>query len=157
MIFLLENWKALVLAALVAAALSFFGLWRHEVKAFDAFKIEVKALGKQAEIEAKRVNDLHDQTVKDVSNAWNTALPKVRDNAVRNYAAAHPDRVRDASCGPVPGHAGGPSSPDGAGKEQMAAGQACQPDDQFIRDAAEDALKIGTWQDWARRNSLPVK
>lgn len=119
---------------------------------YDGFVAQTKTIGEQAEIKAEETNDLHQKTLEDVSHAWEKELPIARNNAVAAYLAAHPVRVSrsDTSCNQVPGNAGSQQSNDGTGKE-------CVPDETLIRDCAEDALKIGTWQDWARLNLLPVK
>ena len=148
--------------AVFAAALFGFGYVKgleHEKVVFDAFKAKVEEVGKTAQIEAKRVNDLHQKTLEDVSNVWKNQLQPARDGAVAAYIAAHPARVRDtsSSSGTMPGNAGRIEGNDAASKEQLPTGETCRPDDRFIQDAAEDALAIKTWQDWATKNGLPVK
>lgn len=162
MIFLLANWKALALAGLLAVVALFFGLWRHEVSAFDSFRVKVQAEGLAAKAEATRVNDQHQKTLEDVSHAWSNQLKPARDGAVAAYLAHQPVVMRTSpGLGGLSINANGSGSPDAAGQERVApdASQvaACQPDAGFIADAAEDALKVKSWQDFAIENGLPVK
>ena len=115
------------------------------------FKAEVAVLGKQAEAEKKRVEADHKRIAKEMSDAWAKNLEAARAGAVRNYAAR---LRRDAGGRAVPGDAAGAKAPDGAGKEQVAA---CAPDEQFIRDAAEDAARLTEWQLWAGQVGIKTK
>ena len=159
MIFLLANWKLCAMAALVASTTLFFGLWRHESNAFSAYQTSIKVAGEVAKVEAKRVNDLHQKTLEDVSNAWNSQLKPARDGAVAaylNHQRVFPstDQVRLSSAGD------GSKGTDATGPERVApdAGQVtCQPDAGLIQDSAQDALMIQKWQEWATLNALPVK
>lgn len=47
--FAIDNWKALLAGLLLALVALFFSLWRHEVKAFNAFRVEVAAAAKAQE------------------------------------------------------------------------------------------------------------
>ena len=141
---LLANWKLVAIGILSLALALTFKLWRGEVKEFAMFKAQVELLGKQAEAEKKRIETEHAKVTKEIGDAWAKNLDSVRNNAVARY------RMRDnPGRGFMPGLTLRPQEPDGACKEQVADG--------FIADAAEDAAKVGAWQDWARSLNLPVK
>ena len=148
MMWLLSNWKLVVLSLLIGYASLVTKLWRMSADDFSHYKADVAA-------EAAAKDQQHQKTVEDVSNAWNSILPGVRSNAVSSYLAAHRTGggMQPASPGNVQ-PASGAEGTDGAGKEQLSA---CQPDARFIQDAAEDALKIKKWQDWATENQLPIQ
>lgn len=119
---------------------------------YDGLVTSTRVLGEAAAADAKRVNELHQQVLKETQNDFNKQLPQVRSGAVAAYRAAHPDRLH----GPYPGQGGLPGSAGGV-EENDGTGQKCLLDASFITDAAEDALKIDWWQQWARKNNLPVR
>ena len=142
---LLANWKLVAIGILSLALALTFKLWRGEVKEFAMFKAQVEVLGKQAEAEKKRIETEHAKVTKEIGDAWAKNLDAVRNNAVARY------RMRDnPGRGFMPGLTLRPKEPDGASKERLA----CNPDEAFIADAAEDAAKVGAWQDWARSLNL---
>ena len=145
---LLANWKLVAIVILSLALALTFKLWRGEVKEFAMFKAQVEVLGKQAKAEKKRIETEHAKVTKEIGDAWAKNLDSVRNNAVARY------RLRDnPGRGFMPGLTLRPQEPDGASKERLA----CDPDEAFIADAAEDAAKVTAWQDWARSLNLPVK
>jgi len=146
----LSNWKLVVLGVLSALLALTFNLWRGEVRDFAVFKAQVEVLGKQAEAEKKRVKAENKRIAKEMSDAWAKNLEVARDNAVRNYVAR---LRRDAGRSAVPGATAGAQAPAGAGKEQVAA---CTPDEQFIRDAAEDAARVEEAREFFQRHKFPT-
>ena len=55
--FLLANWRWVLIGSLILSTGLFFKLWREDVRAFTAYKIEVAALGKAAEMEKARIEE----------------------------------------------------------------------------------------------------
>lgn len=150
MLWVLSNWKLVAIAVLSALLALTFNLWRSEARAFAVFQAQVEVLGKAAEAEKKRVEAENKRIAKEMSDAWAKNLEVARDNAVRNYAA----RVRrDASRREVSKPAAGAEAHVGAGKESVAA---CTPDEQFIRDAAEDAARVEETREFFRRHKFPT-
>ena len=146
---LLANWKLVAIGILSLALALTFKLYRNEVEKYALFRAQVATLGEQAKAEKKRIETEHAKVTKEIGDAWAKNLDSVRNNAVTRY------RLRDnPGRGFMPGLTLRPQEPDGASKEQM---DSCTPDEQFIRDAAEDAAKVTAWQDWARSLNLPVK
>ena len=146
----LKNWTLVAIAILSLALALTFKLWRGEVRSFAVFKAQVEVLGKQAEAEKKRVEEENKRIAKEMSDAWAKNLEVARDNAVRNYAAR---LRRDAGRSAVPELAAGAQAPAGAGKERVAA---CTPDEQFIRDAAEDAARVKEAREFFQRHRFPT-
>lgn len=141
---LLANWKLVAIGILSLALALTFKLYRNEVEKYALFRAQVAVLGEQAKAEKKRIETEHAKVTKEIGDAWAKNLDAVRNNAVARY------RMRDnPGRGFMPGLTLRPQEPDGACKEQVADG--------FIADAAEDAAKVGAWQDWARSLNLPVK
>lgn len=151
--YLLANWKLAAIAVLLATTVLLGKLWINEVRSGAAYRATVEQAGRDAKEEADKINAKHEQTVKDVSDAWNKQIQPARDGAVAAYKRRNPVGMRPG-CGEVrlPGYATSAEVPDGAGQEPMA-----QPDAGFIRDCAEDALKIGMWQKFAIDNNLPAR
>lgn len=145
----LKNWTLVAIAVLALALGVTFKLWRGEVRDFAVFKAQVEVLGKQAETEKKRVEAENKRLAKEMSDAWAKNLDVARNSAVRNYAAR---LQRDANGRAVPGASAGAKAPAGAGKEQVAA---CTPDEQFVRDAAEDAARVEEAREFFRSHKFP--
>lgn len=152
---LLLTVKLVILAVLVAWGSVATWAWNREVHAFAEFKAEVKAAGEQAEKEAKATEAKHNQVLVEVSHAWSDQLPKIRSGAVAAYLRRHPERVPDAGGCQVRGAADSAQGPDGTGEERVAA--RCEPDEGFIRDAAEDASKVRLCREWIERIGFPVE
>lgn len=147
MMFLISNWRYVLIALLIASNALTYKLWQRSVTAFDDYKIAVIAEGERAKQEAEAVNKLHQQTLEDVSNAWAIQLPSIRAGAVTAFLNRYPLGLRPATNqGCLPGHADSPKEPDGTSEEQL-----------FVRDCAEDAGRLGLWQEWARKNMLEVR
>lgn len=149
MMFLISNWRYILIAALIASNGLLWALWRHSVDDFDNYKIAVIAEGERAKQEAEAINKLHEKTLEDVSNAWAIQLPSIRAGAVTAFLNRYPLGLRPATNqGCVSRDADSPQKPDGTSEEPMA---------NFIRDCAEDALKIQLWQEWVISNKLEVR
>lgn len=147
--FLISNWRYILIAALIASNGLLWALWRHSVESFDNYKIAVIAEGERAKQEAEAINKLHQKTLEDVSNAWAKQLPKIREGAVTAFLNRYPLGLRPATNqGCLPGNAESPEVVNGTGEEPMA---------NFVRDCAEDAGKVGAWQEWARLNKLGIE
>lgn len=152
MMFLISNWRYILIAALIASNGLLWALWRHSVADFDNYKIAVIAEGEWAKQEAEAINKLHQKTLEDVSNAWAKQLPKIREGAVTAFLNRYPLGLRPATNqGCLPGNAESPEVINGTSEESVS----CPAE--FIRDCADDAGKIGAWQEWARLNKLGIE
>lgn len=149
MMFLLTNWKLVLIGLLIATTALCFKLWREEARAFAQFKAQVEVLGKAAAAEKKRIEEAHAKTTKEIKDAIPKQIAAARSHAVRNYIGSLP--VSPGGSG-VSGTARGASGIDAAGKEPVVA---CRPG--FIEDAAQDAATLTAWQDWARQIGFPVR
>ena len=149
MTFLLANWRWALIAALIASTGLFFKLWREDVRAFNAYKIEVAALGKAAEMEKKRIEANHNKATKEIKDAIQKQITAARAGALRNYIARMPNNPCGSS---VPSAPDSPGRTDDPGKEPLVA---CTG--RFIEDAAADALQVGQFQDWVRKTGFPMR
>lgn len=143
--FIADNWKLIAIAALVAGNAFFFHLWQSTKDDYLTYAGGVTAVAKQAIADKERIESERDENLKKVKE-HETNLPAVRAGAVAAYLRMHPS----ASCSAMPGITQGKQANDGAGKE-------CVPDAAFVEDAADDADKIASWQEWAIRNHIPVE
>jgi hypothetical protein len=150
MTFLLANWRWVLIGLLIASTGLFYKLWREDVRAFNAYKIEVAALGKAAEMEKKRIETEHAKVTKEIKDAIPKKIATARSNAVANYLASLPPH--SGSCGVRP-IAGLPEGVHESSKEPVSIG--CT--EGFIQDAAEDAATIIGIQSWIRGIGFPVK
>ena len=111
-------------------------------------------MAEQAERKAKEIEDHQQKVLEDVTNEWNKKLPKVREDAVAAYKRRYPNlglRLPNAGSSQMPGTSCVPEGTNGASEEQVVVGTG------FIRDSAEDALKIEMVRKWVRENNIPVK
>jgi hypothetical protein len=145
---LLSQWRIILLGIVVTWAAVVTHLYIGERDAFNSFKAEQKALADAAEQRGVEVAN-------GINKGWADALPGVRSNAISVYCRTHLCGVQ-----PVPGAAGG-STPSAEGsdgaRQESSTTSTCAIDRRFIEDAAEDALKIKSWQEWATRNNLPIQ
>ncbi len=136
---------AIVLAALLALMTNLYLGKRDELTGFQA------TVAQANEDQLKALNEIADQREKnleEVRKAHEDRLPAVRDGAVRAYCLRNP-----ALCQPATRCEDGPSvSVDDGTKQEPVA---CERE--FIRAAAEDALKLGAWQDYCKRNNCPIE
>lgn len=148
MTFLLANWRWVLIGLLIASTALFYKLWREDVRAFNAYKIEVAALGKAAEMEKKWIETEHAKVTKEIKDAIPKKIATARSNAVANYLASLPDNSGSCRVSRVANSASGAN---GSGEESIPASGA------FIQDCAQDAATVGLWQSWARGVGFPVK
>lgn len=143
--FIADNWKLIVIAALVAGNAFFFHLWQSTKDEYLTYAGGVTAVAKQAISDKERIESERNENLEKVKE-HETNLPAVRAGAVAAYLRMHPSAGRRA----MPGITQGKQADDGAGKE-------CVPDAAFVEDAADDADKIAQWQEWAIRNKIPME
>ena len=151
---LIANWKYVLIAALTATTLMFYNLWQGTKEDFTTYKTEVRVLGEEAERKAKEIEDHQQKILEGVKNAWNAKLPKVREDAVAAYKRRYPNiglQLPNAGSSQMPGTSSIPQGANGTSEEQVVVGTG------FIRDSAEDALKIEMIRKWVRENNIPVK
>lgn len=154
MTFLSSNWKYVVIGVLLASNALFWNLWQSKSEELAIFRAEVNVLAEQAERKAKEIEDHQQKVLEDVTNEWNKKLPKVREDAVAAYKRRYPNlglRLPNAGSSQMPGTPCIPQGANGASEEQVVIGTG------FIRDSAEDALKIEMIRKWVRENNIPVK
>ena len=151
---LIANWKYVLIAALTATTLMFYNLWQGTKEDFATYKTEVRVLGEEAERKAKEIEDHQQKILEGVKNAWNAKLPKVREDAVAAYKRRYPNiglQLPNAGSSQMPGTSSIPQGANGTSEEQVVVGSG------FIRDSAQDALKIEMIRKWVRENNIPVK
>ena len=140
-----------VILIVLAAALAMVSkIYLDERDAFTAYRSETEALGRAAFDRARETKKLHEQTLINVRKNYEARVPKIRNDAVAAYRASIRVRVQaKPSSSRVP--AAPVSVPVDDGAQQQ-----CVLDEGFIRDAAEDAAKVGAWQQWCYENHCPV-
>jgi len=159
MTLLLANWKLILIAALAVLLGLMTNLYlgkRDELskmtERYGAFVEATGVIGKDAELKKKADEAEHLKNLEKVKANHESLLPQVRADAVANYLAR---RVRpiphpSAGSGPVLGNGPGISVDDGAVRE-------CVPDETFIANCAEDASKVGAFQEYCQRNHCPIE
>ncbi|TXH41849.1 MAG: hypothetical protein E6Q97_36800 [Desulfurellales bacterium] len=153
---LLKEWKVVLILVLTGLLTLTAWLLDREMHAFAEFKAAVVVLGQEAEKETKRVNELHQRTLKETNDEWKKQLPSIREGAIDNYMRRFPRGLLGNSCGgQVPGDASGAKVPDGPAGQPMAPRDPQQ--DAFIGACARDAARLGKWQEWATKNQLQAQ
>ena len=135
------------IAALMAFAAAFcLHLYQSERDAFTTHRAKVEAIAEAQQAQIEKDKQQAEENLKQVRKYYEDRIPDIRYAAVRNYRLRYPNTC---SCA-LPGNAASIQVDDGAS-------QKCVADEQFIRDAAEDAVKVGAFQDWCKRNNCPIK
>jgi len=159
---LLKFWPYIVIALLVAALSGMGNLYlgkRDELTTmtgrYDAFVSATKVIGEQATVDKAATEAEHLKNLTQVKDDHENQVEQVRNSAVAQYLAAHPASVRNC-----PSNSSGSSAVRGDGpglKLDDGASQKCVPDEAFIQDAADDAVKVGAWIEYCQLNKCPVK
>lgn len=116
---------------------------------FEVFQKEVALAGEKAKAEAAAKEKRQQEVNREVAKSYESRIASLRSqyNRLRQSIPVHPDgsQLSVTTCGPA--------SPDGA------AGQSVSIADYRALEsrAAEDALKVILWQDWARQQGLRVE
>jgi hypothetical protein len=148
MTFLLDNWRWLLIAALIASNALTFKLWRGAAEDLTVFKAQVAVIGEQAQKDKERIDEANATTLKEIKDAIPKQIADARAGAVKRYIASLPPSA--GSC-VLPAPTVVPGGTDAASKEPIP----CRPG--FIEDAAQDAATIGLVQEWVRKSGLPVQ
>ena len=134
------------IAALMAFAAAFcLHLYQSERDAFTTYRAKVAAIAEAQQAQIERDKQQTEENLKQVRKDYEDRIPDIRDAAVRAYRLRYPNTCSGA----VSGDGTSVSVDDGAGKECVADG--------FIRACAEDAAKLGAFQDYCKRNNCPIK
>lgn len=147
---------------LIVAAASLMLIWvahsyldlRDE---YSAYKAAVQQSRENALNAARAREEAHRQNLAAVKEEYEKRIVEVNAVALRNYRrlrddAATRERV-SLSLSPS-----GVEVDAGTATERLVAAQpAGGIDDAVIGACAEDALKLSAWQDWAKRNGVPVE
>jgi len=159
MTFLLANWKLIVIAVLLILLGQMTRLYIDkrddlmiEKANFTTFVARVDELGKDTKDKLDKDKAEQLMNLEKVKADHEKQITEVRDSAVARYLAR---RVRanastDSGSSGVRADGAGLRLDDGTSKE-------CRLDEEFIQDAAEDADKLGAWQEYCRLNNCPVK
>ena len=140
-----------LIGVLIGALAMMTNLYLGKRDELIAYQSEVRALGQRAKDEADETKRLHEQTLIQVRKDYEDRVPQIRNDAVAAYRASIRVRVQSKpSVSPVPTTSPSVQVDDGAGAQ-------CVLDDQFIRDAAEDAANVEAWREYCFRNKCPVE
>lgn len=151
MTWLTLNWKLAVIGMLAAALVGMGNMYLGKRDELAGFKATVEQAGKAAATANKLVETQHEDNLVQVRKDYEDKVPEIRSNAVANYVAAHPAVVRYRTVvRTVP--ADGASQP--VDDDPVAE---CLPDEPFIENAAEDAAKLGAFQQYCKLNHCPIK
>lgn len=125
---------------------------------YTAYKAAVQQYRETAVEAAKQREEEHSKNLVAVKEDYEKRIVEVNAVALRNYrrlrddAAAARERV-SLSLSPS-----GVEVDAGTATERLVAAQpAGGIDDAVIGACAEDALKLSAWQEWAKRNGVPVE
>lgn len=142
-----------IILVLASYSVGITGLYLKERDKLVAYKASVKTLAEEAERKAQEEIAKQKKTLQEVKDEYEAKLPEIRKGAVDAYRAELARRVRQQprqDSNPVPAGGTGLKVDDGRTKE-------CVLDQQFIEDAADDATKLRSWQEWCRKNNCPIE
>lgn len=159
-----QFWREILLALLAFAVIALGDRLFTAKGDYTRMQARVEAKAAQDKADAVTQAKVHAAALKKVKEHYENQLTEVRAYAVEAYRRNRPvwpaatvvvreqSRYADQN-GQAANSAG---APDGAGEKQLASGT-CEPDERFIKDAAEDALKIRSFQLWIRANGFLVE
>ena len=147
---------------LIVAAASLMLIWvahsyldlRDE---YSAYKAAVQQSRENALNAARAREEAHRQNLAAVKEEYEKRLSEINAVALRNYRRMRDDAAtrERISLSLAPGSV---EVDAGAAEKCVAAPSAAGGiDDAVIAGCAEDALKVSAWQDWAKRNGVPVE
>ena len=149
------NWLKLgvifVIIFLVGSLATMTNLYLGKRDELIEYRSEVRVLAQRAQDEVEETKRLHQETLKQVRKDYEDRVPQIRNDAVATYRASVRVRVQPKPSG------GGVLAPSPSVQVDDGAGAQCVLDDQFIRDAAEDAAKVEAWREYCFRNKCPVE
>lgn len=146
-------YRWLAVAGLVAAFAGYFywkGYERRDDSA-DLFEAKVQVIADQAAARAKEREEAQNKVTKEIRDGHAKDVARIRAHYER--------RLHDArsGVGPVPAPAERPVEPHGAASECPAGDEDLVAMIEFEERAAMDAAKLMAWQEWARKNGIPVE
>lgn len=124
---------------------------------YTAYKAAVQQYRETAVEAAKQREEEHRQNLVAVKEDYEKRIVEVNAVALRNYRRMRDDAAtrERISLSLAPGSV---EVDAGAATERLVAAQpAGGIDDAVIGACAEDALKLSAWQEWAKRNGVPVE
>ncbi|OPZ86924.1 MAG: hypothetical protein BWY76_00716 [bacterium ADurb.Bin429] len=150
--FFLDNWKTLLAALLLALVALFFSLWRHETKAFNAFKIEVAAKAKAQDEKTAAINKIQNLTTLETEANYEQGITAILD-------LYGPGRLQHRAGGSkLPGISSSAKKPDAAAADTRSGATlpATIENDQcqgLKSDAAATTRQLLYLQNWIERQS----
>lgn len=124
---------------------------------YTAYKAAVQQYRETAVEAAKQREEEHRQNLVAVKEDYEKRLSEINAIALRNYRRMRDDAAtrERISLSLAPGSV---EVDAGTATERLVAAQpAGGIDDAVIGACAEDALKLSAWQEWAKRNGVPVE
>lgn len=158
LIILKKFWREFLILTLGLAFGASIYFLNAEKDEFKSYKLGVEIREEIAEKQIKEVKKNNAFALEKSKSDYEKQLKGVIDNAAKRYEN-HFHQFGAGGLLPQPSAsdnatADGAQASDGASKEPMAAG-GCRTE--FIKDAANDALKIKNFQDWVRSVGFPVE
>lgn len=146
--FILSNWRAVLIVAISCAAMAFFGLWRHEVKTFEDFRVQVDSVGRMQNAKAALINSAQNATTQQVEAQYVQG-----SDAVRNLYG--PGRVQSNPGGrKLPGISNPSQKPDAATADNRPDSDLSSSSENcsgLKSDAAVTTRQLLFFQDWIER------
>jgi hypothetical protein len=151
LLFALNNWKWILIAAIVAVLTAWGSYWKWQANTcrseYEAFRISTAALGMAAKAKAEETKTRQNKTTKEVGNASKASRSRISEfygNGLRLPA--------DTSSGRVPAPPDNPKVADEPAKEPAPSRPGVTTES-----CALDAEQVMAWQEWARQQQLPVE
>ena len=156
MIFLLSNWRILLMGTIVLALGTSTAYYRWQANrweakyetekaAFQTFKSEVAAVGRAAEARAKETKARQDTTTRKVAGDYKDTTRRISDY----YGSGLRLPASGSGSGAMSSAPERTQSPDAAPEERAASGPS-------VTDCALDAAQVMAFQAWVREQGLPV-
>ena len=144
---LLTQWKLILIAVLVASNALTLKLWDNARTDLIEYRAEIASMAQQVADENARLARIQLQNLSHLRTDYEAKTADIRADAVAAYLRRVPKPAAGSNA--VSATSAGSRMDDGASPE-------CRLDTALIQDAADDALKLAAWQEYARLNQVPV-
>ncbi len=144
---LLRGWPYIVIGVLVLANGFTFRLWQSEREEHITYRAQIAAMADAVAEENARLARIQLQNLSHLRVDYEAKTADIRADAVAAYLRRVPKPAARSDAMPSGGT--GIKVDDGDTAQ-------CRPDLALVQDAADDALKLSAWQEYARLNHVPI-
>jgi len=158
---LITNWRTVLLATVIASSVAYGAVMTLRLKAVTAERDEKIAVIESMRSAAQTYQENSQRIAKEIKDAHAELLVAVENQAYENArkkfgTVARCPAVSIGTRGLLPNSSNGDGQAGSAGSADAATEESVAVDRPFIDACGYDAGTVTMWQDWAKRNALPI-